>query len=320
MDSPLGQSLFQNSSLFSLNTTEIEGPAHSGLTFDPMAWANRTVGSSSNPNYIWTFSNNTSQLENNSTNSNGLYGGIPGSPVEGTQNSSRAVQAVWWINITAGNAFGSTLAELQDLLEGLMLSASPDTGTSSNGTIAWDAANSILGGIASRLPSLDLPQGVLNTLANSSLNNNGSYKPPVYNATAAKEGTFTWQDFAAEVWNTVTGVVSWVVDGVSSLVSVTWNWRNAAAAFVGGAIQGGLTAASHGLAKLKSQTAAAFHQLEKVLDWALHELVVHVFGPLIANLTGAYANSYTSALGADLSSKNGAQFWKDYSGPTFWAS
>jgi hypothetical protein len=329
LNSPLGQALL-NSSNASVNVSLIQGPAGSDVSFDPQYWANRTLNSSdnlpnaSNPNFIWVFSN-TSQLQNGSTS--GAWGGIPGSPLE-SGNESREVQSVVWVNVTPSSNAGSAAAQLRDLFEGLILNLAQNL--SSNAS-SWNISNDIVGGITSELPTLGLPSIVMATLANATIPSNGSYGPPQYNASQASPSG--WQVWGEQLWNTITGVATWVVDGVTHFASAFWSVSQGASAYIGAAVKGALVDATHGLTKLANQSVSALKAIEEVMEWALNQTIhwisANVLGPVVTPIITA-ADDYGDRLYSDVEAAESDVastgevpasvsdgFWQDFSGSLF---
>ncbi len=314
--SPLGQALL-NSSNASINVSEIHGPGGSDVSFDPQLWANRTLNSSdnlpiaSNPDFIWVFSN-TSQLQNGSTS--GAWGGIPGSPPE-AGNDSREVQAVVWVNVTPTSSLGSAAAQLQDLFEGLMLTLAQNL---SSNTSSWNVTNDIVGGITSELPTLGLPTVVMATLAIATIASNGSYGPPRYNATQAS--LTGWQLWGEQLWNTITGVATWVVDGITYVASALWSVSAGAQAYLGGALKGALASATHGLESFGSQTWAALKGVEGVMEWALEQaasvIVQRILKPAFQPLINLDID-YTEAEASALVTLDSTAFWSGWGGSLF---
>ncbi len=134
--------------------------------------------------------------------------------------------------------------------------------------------------------------------------------------TPPPSGPNRFSAFLSAVWDTVSGIGTAIVHGVERLVSVAWSAYAASEAYIDGAAAGGMAALSHGLGELAHQTVAGLKAVEKAMDWALDELVDHVFKPLLQPLINA-DTAYTQALGADLPAGNPIQFWNDYSSTFF---
>jgi hypothetical protein len=298
LSSPLGQAL--------LNDTNLSFEPTGGVTFNGTYWSARAVNTTSNgpgdPNFIWVFAP-SNLSESNASVSTATLGGVPGDPSLEAGMESQQVQSVIWANLSAtqGSSHGlSGVTELRDLIGGLVLN--------STGNLTYDLLN-----VTGALSTLELPANVLSALANYTAPNNGSYLAPQYdaNATARQPGLFA--EFLQEVWNTLSGVASTVVNGLETIVSVVWSADIAAQAYVDGAVSGALTSASHGLARLRSQTRSALKGLEADMSWALKQLVKGILEPLFQPLTNTNT-AYTQALGSDLTNGNAAKFWSDYSG------
>ena len=97
------------------------------------------------------------------------------------------------------------------------------------------------------------------------------FSPPVY--APPPPDPSEWGVFAAWVWNTVSGVVTAIVSGVTSFVSVVWSASTAAAAYIGGALESAGTLAAQGLATLGNQVASALEQVARAMIWALSQLL-----------------------------------------------
>lgn len=297
VDSPLGQAL--------LNDSDLTLPYAAGVEFSGSYWSSRALGEAtppSDPDFIRVFAP-ANESQGNSSVSGAALGGLPGNPGLEAGYESRQVQAVLWMNISAvpSESLGGT-GELLNLLGGLVLNSS--------GNVTTDVLP-----ITGALPTLDLPVDVLSLLANYTVPNDGAYPAPQYDPALAQH-PWTFGQFLGEVWNSLSGIASFVVNGVERFASVVWSTDTAAQAYIDGAVAGGMAAISHGLNELANQAVAGLEAVAKVMEWALDELVDHVFEPLLQPLINA-DTAYTQALGADLPAGNPIQFWNDYSGTFF---
>jgi hypothetical protein len=251
VNSPLGQALLNNTDV------SFQPASGSGVTFDAVDWSTRTQQADpspyTNPDTIQIFS---SQDQEQNGSSLGAYGGIPGAPLDEMGNESLEIQSVIWISIEASGdeSFSTAAAESADLFGGLILN------------LTGNVTNNLLN-VTVELPSLGLPAPVLAAMANSTVRNDGSYDPPVYGGQSAQSPG--WLTYFSEVWNSLSGVVSYLVDGAETLLSVAWSATIAAFVYL-------LAASVHlaflGIGILATQTVAALKQVASAMVWALDQL------------------------------------------------
>jgi hypothetical protein len=202
------------------------------------------------------------------------------------------------------------------IFEGSMLNLTENL--SSNAS-SRNISNGIVGAITSELPTLGLPSIVMATLANPTIPSNGSYGPPQYNASQASPSR--WQFWGEQLWNTITGAATWVVDGVTHIASAIWSLSTGSEAYLGGALAGALTRATQGLASLRNQAgatlkkvrAAMANALESGAEWVVRNLLE---GPLNSLLNDS--KGYAQRLATDLGNGAVASFWSDFDGNFFW--
>jgi len=132
--------------------------------------------------------------------------------------------------------------------------------------------------VTSELGTLGLPANVQAAMANGTLPNGGAYAPPEYQEPPPSPSF--WQKVGDWVWNTLSGIANAI--GVTKLISVAWNWIDAAGAYV---LYAATWLSNHlGIGKLANQLANGLRTIASAMVWALEQLVSYLYGMVKAAL------------------------------------
>jgi hypothetical protein len=210
INSPLGQALL-NTTNQSVTWTSRNAAFQSdwaNVALNGAEWYDRIVGTKPNTNYLPTHwqMNVTSNISSQNTSNPALAGGVPENPALEQNYQTRAIQAIFTLNI-------SQSPDLQGMLAGLILNKSGNfTG--------W------LYGATSELPTLGLLPAVSNALANSTYRNDGAYGAPTYSG--SQNNPPGWWIFGGGSWNIVSGIITGL-----KLIAMVWTAAIAAMAYFG---------------------------------------------------------------------------------------
>lgn len=281
-NSPLGEALL-NLTFQNITTRGYQGGLNG--TFEPGYWMARVTGTvfgginysfSSNPSqYIKVYSNTNQNCSGGSP----ACGGVSSNSAIESGTPSYAIGAIFALNI-------STVADLNDLLAGLVLNAS---GNFTN----WGFA------ATPYLPTIGLSTTVTSAVANPVYFNSGGYSAPIFNPPAPSPTV--WQKVGAVVWNAVSGVVG--------LVSAAWDWIAAAGSFLSYL---GSIVAQLGLASLR-QVASVLESVAGAIDYAVNALLSWIastakafLSPAVAAASSSFSMAEASLQGYRNAAVNGA--------------